>query len=157
MRWIIILFRYWSRFSVCRMADDTNTGGVPKGFRLVVRFWGAVSGLCEYAVLIFIWSSTITVFLPNISIFSIIVWSSEGHGHMASSSHTAFRLLCYLFEPIVNRKVTLVYGWNWPDKYIVSDCLHLCLSFTLTSFRVLPWIFSDHRYIQPRFLSRLKC
>lgn len=35
------------------MADDANTGaGVPKGLRLVVRFWGAVSGLCECCCLI---------------------------------------------------------------------------------------------------------
>lgn len=29
------------------MADAANTGGIPKGLKLVVRFWGAVSGLCE--------------------------------------------------------------------------------------------------------------
>lgn len=56
VNWIhwTISFRYWNTFSVWSMADsDTNTGGVPKGLRLVVRFWGAVSGLCEYCVWIF--------------------------------------------------------------------------------------------------------
>ncbi|KAJ7334347.1 Calcium channel flower [Desmophyllum pertusum] len=37
------------------MADDANTGaGVPKGLRLVVRFWGAVSGLCSTALGFFV-------------------------------------------------------------------------------------------------------
>ncbi|KAL9988722.1 hypothetical protein ACROYT_G003201 [Oculina patagonica] len=36
------------------MADDTNSGGVPKGLRLVVRFWGAVSGLCSTALGFFV-------------------------------------------------------------------------------------------------------
>lgn len=45
-RWRII-FHYWIEFYVWRMADATNNGGIPKGLRLVVRFWGAVSGLCE--------------------------------------------------------------------------------------------------------------
>jgi len=29
------------------MADAANNGGIPKGMRILVRFWGAVSGLCE--------------------------------------------------------------------------------------------------------------
>lgn len=36
------------------MADETNTTEVPRGLRVVVRFWGAVSGLCSAALGFFV-------------------------------------------------------------------------------------------------------
>ena len=43
----LVLFLDWIEFSVWTMADAANNGGIPKGMRILVRFWGAVSGLCE--------------------------------------------------------------------------------------------------------------
>ncbi|XP_068728677.1 calcium channel flower homolog [Montipora capricornis] len=36
------------------MADTANNSGIPKGMRFVVRFWGAVSGLCSAALGFFV-------------------------------------------------------------------------------------------------------
>lgn len=36
------------------MADAANNGGIPKGMRILVRFWGAVSGLCSAALGFFV-------------------------------------------------------------------------------------------------------
>lgn len=36
------------------MADASNNGGIPKGMRILVRFWGAVSGLCSAALGFFV-------------------------------------------------------------------------------------------------------
>ena len=61
--WYDVYSTYWNLLTISslkdwieKMADSANNSGVPNGMRLVVRFWGAVSGLCEFSLIL--WSTS---------------------------------------------------------------------------------------------------
>lgn len=96
------------------MADAANNSGVPKGMRLVVRFWGAVSGLCSAALGFFVLFSFSATCL-GMGIYMILM------GAMVLALEAP---LCCQYVP------TLVAMSNWIEnhfKFWMRGCLYLIL------------------------------
>lgn len=97
------------------MADATNNGGIPKGLRLVVRFWGAVSGLCSAALGFFV-LFTLSATCLGMGIYMILM------GAMILAIEAP---LCCQYVP------ALVTMSNWIDthfRFWMRGCLYFLMA-----------------------------
>ncbi|PFX12749.1 calcium channel flower-like [Stylophora pistillata] len=84
------------------MEDETNTTEIPRGLRVVVRFWGAVSGLCSAALgilVLFTLSATCLGMGIYMMVMGAIILAFEAP-------------MCCQFVP------ALVTMSNWFEKYL---------------------------------------